>query len=135
MSKPIKKSRLLQAIVDLTRSREAAIENDAPTRGDPIPAFGLRPDYVAGKRRDIDAMAAALERSDYHTLRSLARKTRGEGAGLGMESIGDIGDALEDAAQRRDVAEASRQLRALTDWLNRIEMRTTQDAELPASRV
>jgi hypothetical protein len=79
-------------------------------------------------------MAAALETGDYHTLRALARKSRRERAGLGLDSLGGIGDALKDAAQRRDLAEASRQLRALTDCLNRIEMCNTRDAALSVSR-
>ncbi len=78
MSKPIKKSRLLQAIVDLTRSREAAIENDAPAI-DSAPAFSERTDYLARTRRDIYAMAAALESGDYHTLKALARKIQARG--------------------------------------------------------
>jgi CheY-like chemotaxis protein len=133
MSKPIKKSRLLDAIADLTQSPEAALENDLPTLVESASAFDARPDHPILKRRDIYAMSASLERRDYHTLRSLARRTRGAGAGL--DAIGDIGDALEDAAQRRDVAEASRQLRALTDCLGRLELRRTQDAQPVPSRV
>jgi CheY-like chemotaxis protein len=133
MSKPIKKSRLLQAIVDLTQSPDAAIENDLPTDVESASASDATPDHPILKRRDIDAMAAALERRDYHTLRSLARRTRSVGAG--RDAIGNIGDALEDAAQRRDVAEASRQLRALTDCLGRLELLRTHNAQPTASRV
>jgi CheY-like chemotaxis protein len=125
LSKPIKKSRLLQAILDLSKVPLSSLDNPP---GELVDAQTLTgPEFLERKRRDVYAMTAALERSDYHAVRSIARRTKGEGVSLGFESISDIGDALEEAAHRRDVAEVSRQVRALSDCLNRIEVRAGEE--------
>jgi len=122
LSKPIKKSRLLQAILDLTRAPVASIPDGHDIAEPVVELAGMVPDFLERKRRDVYALTAALERGDYHTLRSIAHRTKDEAASFGFESISDIGHALEDAAQRRDVTEAGRQLRALTDHLDAIVM-------------
>jgi hypothetical protein len=79
------------------KSPEAAGENELPMPVKSASASDPGPDHLILKRRDIYAVAAALE--------------------------------------RRDAAEASRELRALTDCLGRLELRRMQDAAPAVSRV
>nr|UXE46194.1 sensor histidine kinase RcsC [uncultured bacterium] len=128
LSKPIKKARLLMAIRDLTNAPAHSETNGHLDNGMPAaPKFIDRiPNFIEGKRRDLYALTAALERGDYHTLRSIAHRAKDEATSFGLETITDIGQALENAARSRDVAEADRQLRALSDYLDRVELRSIE---------
>ncbi len=127
LSKPIKKSRLLAALRDLTAAQPAQSNGGGNAHMlveiDPDLA-GLIPGFLARKREDVYALTAALERADYQTLRAIGHKIKGEGAGFGFDAISEIGRALEDAARARDRESAERQVRALSDYLENVEVRT-----------
>ncbi len=87
----------------------------------------LIPGFIERKRQDLYALTAALERLDYQMLRSIGHKIKGEGAGFGFDAVSEIGQALEDAARARDTDAAHRQVRALSDYLDCIEVRPASD--------
>ena len=49
--------------------------------------------------------------------------TLGIGGGYGFDRITEIGAAIEEAAKRKDSEEIKRQLSALKDYLDRVEVR------------
>ncbi|MEP7207084.1 MAG: PAS domain S-box protein [Casimicrobiaceae bacterium] len=61
----------------------------------------LVPGFLAGRRRDVETIAAALERADYESVRFLGHNMKGSGAGYGFDRITEIGASLEQAAGRR----------------------------------
>jgi CheY-like chemotaxis protein len=91
LTKPIRKAALLAAIEEHTMGLVRVISSLAE----------LVPGFLEGRRRDIDAIAAALERSDYDDVRIMGHNMKGSGAGYGFNRITEIGASLEQAAGRR----------------------------------
>ena len=91
LTKPIRKATLLAAIEEHTMGLVRVVASLAE----------LVPGFLEGRRRDIDAIAAALERSDYNDVRILGHNMKGSGAGYGFNRITEIGASLEQAAGRR----------------------------------
>jgi len=91
LTKPIRKATLLAAIEEHTMGLVRVVASLAQ----------LVPGFLEGRRRDIDAIAAALERSDYNNVRILGHNMKGSGAGYGFNRITEIGASLEQAAGRR----------------------------------
>ena len=98
LTKPIRKATLRAAIEEHTMGLVRVVSSLAP----------LVPGFLEGRRRDIDAIAEALERSDYDNVRILGHNMKGSGAGYGFNRITEIGASLEQAAGRR----ASDEIRA-----------------------
>jgi CheY-like chemotaxis protein len=122
MSKPIKKSRLLPAIRELTSVPVAQSTNghDGNVVIEQAPQLT---GFLERKRQDIYALTAALERADYQALRTIAMRTKSEATSLGFPAIGEIGDALEQAARDRDGVSIHLQVRALAEYLDQVEVR------------
>jgi HPt (histidine-containing phosphotransfer) domain-containing protein len=81
----------------------------------------LVPGFLEGRRRDIDAIAAALDRSDYEDVRIVGHNMKGSGAGYGFNRITQIGASLEQAAGRRapeEIRTRSAELVRYLDGLN-----------------
>jgi HPt (histidine-containing phosphotransfer) domain-containing protein len=78
----------------------------------------LVPGFLDGRRRDIDAIATALERSDYDNVRILGHNMKGSGAGYGFNRITEIGTSLEQAAGRRATSEIRAQSAELVRYLD-----------------
>ncbi len=125
LSKPIKKSTLLEALRQLTSARASQPNGDAAARiiveADPD-LEDLVPEFLARKRGEVVTIAAALERRDYAALGAFAHRIKGEGGGFGFAAISEIGAALELAARERDAAAAHRQVEALADYLRRVQV-------------
>ncbi len=125
LSKPIKKSRLLPAIRELT-STPMAHNGNGNSANVVVEAAPQVMGFLERKRQDVYALTAALERADYHALRAIATRTKGEGTSFGFAAISDIGDALEQAARAHDVAGVHHQVRALAEYLDQVEVRPTE---------
>jgi CheY-like chemotaxis protein len=90
LTKPIRKATLLAAIEEHTIGLVRVISSLA----------ALVPGFLEGRRRDIEAIAAALERSAYDDIRILGHNMKGCGAGYGFNRITQIGASIEHAAAR-----------------------------------
>ncbi|MEO9135433.1 MAG: PAS domain S-box protein, partial [Casimicrobiaceae bacterium] len=90
LTKPIRKATLLGAIDEHTKGRARVNSSIA----------GLVPRFLRNRRRDVDAIAAALEQADYESVRVLGHNMKGSGAGYGFNRITEIGASLEQAAKR-----------------------------------
>ncbi|HEV8437612.1 MAG TPA: response regulator, partial [Methylomirabilota bacterium] len=92
LTKPIRKATLLRAIEEHTTG---AVGVDAGLAK-------LVPSFLENRRRDLEAIASALARSDYDNVRILGHNMKGSGAGYGFDRITEIGASLEQAAGRRE---------------------------------
>ena len=108
LTKPIRKATLLGAIEEHTMGLVRVVASLAEL----VPAF------LEGRRRDIDTIAAALERSDYDNVRDLGHNMKGSGAGYGFNRITEIGASLEQAAGRRAPEEIRAQSAVLERYLD-----------------
>lgn len=82
----------------------------------------LIPSFMANSREEISEMRRAIESSDIETLRRLGHSTKGAGRGYGFSEIGEMGLKIETAAAEGEISEAIRQIDALEDYLNRVEI-------------
>jgi PAS domain S-box-containing protein len=90
LTKPIRKGILIGAIEEHTMGLVRVDSSLAK----------LVPGFLEGRRRDVDTIAAALERSDYDIVRIVGHNMKGAGAGYGFSRITEIGASLEQAAGR-----------------------------------
>ena len=82
----------------------------------------LIPGYLENRRKDIAEIAAALERGDFETIRSLGHKMKGTGGGYGFDRITEIGETFEDAAKRSRTQEIRDQIDRLRVYLDNVEV-------------
>ena len=75
--------------------------HDGARPGDLEPRRRWSPAFSRGVGETSQAIAAALERSDYDNVRILGHNMKGSGAGYGFNRITEIGASLEQAAGRR----------------------------------
>ena len=112
LTKPIGKATLLRAIEEHTRER---VRVDASLAD-------LIPGYLANRRNDVDAIAVALDKADYDSVRILGHNMKGTGAGYGFDRLTAIGASLEQAAGR-NMSEQIRVLAAdLVRYLDRLRV-------------
>lgn len=82
----------------------------------------LVPGYLENRRKDIDAMTAALESGDFETIRVLGHGMKGSGGGYGFDTITEIGRSLERAAKNADAAGIGEQVALLCSYLDRVNI-------------
>ena len=80
------------------------------------------PGFLQHRQSDIEAIADALDKGDYETIRILGHNMKGAGGGYGFEVITDIGRAIEQAAANNDEAEIKKSLSELSMYLEQIEV-------------
>jgi CheY-like chemotaxis protein len=108
LTKPIRKATLVAAIEEHTMGLVRVLPSLA----------ALVPGFLEGRRKDIETIAAALERSDYDNVRILGHNMKGSGAGYGFNRITEIGASLEQAAGRRAPMEIRARSADLVEYLD-----------------
>lgn len=82
----------------------------------------LFPGYLENRRKDVEELHRALERSDFEAIRVLGHKMKGSGGGYGFDEISEIGHALEDAAKQSQAGIIQDQIRRLRHYLDHVEV-------------
>jgi HPt (histidine-containing phosphotransfer) domain-containing protein len=83
----------------------------------------LIPAFLARRREDARKVRDAAVAGDFETARSLGHQMKGVGAGYGFQPITDLGAAVEAAAKSHDAARLVDLARALSEYLNDLEIR------------
>ncbi|MCE1274895.1 MAG: Hpt domain-containing protein [Chlorobiaceae bacterium] len=83
----------------------------------------LIPEYLEGRRRDVESMRTALADGDFESMRILGHNMKGTGGGYGFDAITDIGGAIQQAAINTDAGELEKLTGELADYLGRIQIR------------
>jgi CheY-like chemotaxis protein/HPt (histidine-containing phosphotransfer) domain-containing protein len=148
LSKPIKKSKLIEAIEKYGRrhleavagesqdakqtSMSKPLRNKAQNEVDKVAAKSvvsvdrelkaIIPKFFEYTRKDIDSMRAALAQDDFETIRLLAHSIKGAGSGYGFDFISDVGRLLENAAKEKDAQMVDQQLVELFNYMERVEI-------------
>jgi len=92
-----------------------AVKVDAGIR-DLIPAF------LANRKRDLEAIKAALMQADFETIRLLGENMQGSGRGYGLERVSDFGEQLRKTAGAEQANDVRRVLREFADYLSRVDL-------------
>ena len=126
LAKPIRRPALLAAI-DGYASVHAAppAASDHPehevTVDEEFSAILSR--FLSNVRKNPAAIAAALGRGDYDTVRSLGHNMKGTGASFGLPQISVLGDRLERAAKEQSADAVLVANSELAQFLDRIQIR------------
>jgi len=110
LTKPIRKATLLHAIEEHTRGCVRVRVDSGLAE--------LVPGFLENRRRDVEAIAAALAHADYENVRILGHNMKGSGAGYGLNRITEIGASLEQAAGRREPEEIRARAAELARYLD-----------------
>jgi CheY-like chemotaxis protein/HPt (histidine-containing phosphotransfer) domain-containing protein len=128
VSKPVKRSTLLEAIRDAVEPAPQDRDGALTVSQEPIVVqldqdlSDLIPGFLARKREDASAILAAAEHGESETIARLGHKMKGEGGSYGLDAITDIGRELEQAAQLADLDAARRLARFLMNFLDRLNI-------------
>ncbi|HPC86164.1 MAG TPA: Hpt domain-containing protein [Smithellaceae bacterium] len=82
----------------------------------------LIPGYLENRRKDVEELQGALERSDFEVIRVLGHKMKGSGGGYGFDEISEIGRTLEDAAKQSQAEKIREEIRRLRHYLDHVEV-------------
>lgn len=82
----------------------------------------LIPGFLQNRRRDIEDLEEAVALRNFDTIRTLGHRMRGDGGGYGFHMISEIGQALEEAALKKNRPEIMARVQELTTYLGRIEV-------------
>ena len=82
------------------------------------------PNYLASVRREMGEILAGVDLNDCTIARRLGHQLKGSGEGYGFPEITRTGAAVESAALAANEDEIRRQILALADFLDRVEIVT-----------
>lgn len=82
----------------------------------------LIPGFLENRKKDVDALNAAVNAGDFDTLRSTGHSLKGVGGGYGFATITDIGGDIEAAAKVQDMDSIKDLIGRLADYLERVEV-------------
>jgi signal transduction histidine kinase/HPt (histidine-containing phosphotransfer) domain-containing protein/FixJ family two-component response regulator len=80
------------------------------------------PAYLDKRRAELPVYRQALESGDFDSIRKMAHKTKGTGAGFGFPGLAEICAALEQVAIRNDGALVRTKLSEYSDYLERVTL-------------
>jgi CheY-like chemotaxis protein/HPt (histidine-containing phosphotransfer) domain-containing protein len=118
LTKPISKATLLAAIAKYSGSNNVGTIR---VQGDPE-LRDLMPGFLDSRRRDLEAMRAALKDANLEAIRVLGHNMKSCAPGYGLPEITDMGASLEAAAQRQDDDDIRKHLEALFEYLAHVEV-------------
>jgi CheY-like chemotaxis protein len=125
LTKPIRRKTLLDAIEkysSVVHTRLDQLKLHEGIQGNVDDRLrAIVPGYLEGRRRDIPAVLAALDKGDYEQIRTVGHKMRGSGAGYGFPEITAIGERLELAAESRDEKNTRKHVAELSQYLDVVE--------------
>jgi PAS domain S-box-containing protein len=102
LTKPIKMESLLAAI-----QRYIPVETAQNHSGGQSPFDEtldmMQPTFLANRRRDVAVLQAAIDSRNFDQIRTLGHQIKGLAGSYGLEAIGTIGKALEEAALGKDI--------------------------------
>jgi CheY-like chemotaxis protein len=133
LTKPIRKAALLEVLARQGESASGAAPPMAKAQAAPdlagrvlvVVEQGMEeavPAYLAKRRDELPVFGQALESGDFDSIRKMAHKTKGTGAGYGFPGLSELGAALEEAAIHRDGAFIRAKLSEYSDYLDRVTL-------------
>jgi len=127
LTKPIKMDTLLRVIRryasngqdnDTVEKRSSGIQDDEPR---PREVKELRRRFIANRLRELPDLQAAIIEKRYEQIQTMGHRIKGLAGSYGLDAIGAIGMAMEEAAFRLDESAMMAQLSKLADALRHAE--------------
>ncbi len=127
LTKPIRKPQLLDVLTQHTttlnleappaKTRPAGIQIEVDSA-----LIALIPGFLNNRKKDVDSIRQALESEDFETIQILGHRMSGDGGGYGLQRIGDIGAAMEEASHMKNKQGITQALKELEDFLSNVEI-------------
>ena len=83
----------------------------------------ILPGYLSRVQDEVEQLLSAHEKSDFSIIGRIAHNWKGSGSGYGLDRISELGTALEEAAQRKDLELISTSLKEMQSFLASLEIR------------
>jgi HPt (histidine-containing phosphotransfer) domain-containing protein len=77
---------------------------------------------MSNRRKELEALRAALAAADFERLRQLGHRMRGVGNSYGFDDVTDLGKLIEDGARAGDKAGLEKHIAQYGDYLSRVEI-------------
>ena len=128
LTKPIKMEPLLAAI-----QRYIPVETAQDHSADRSPLDEaldvMRPKFLANRRGDVATLQAALDSLDFERIRTIGHHIKGLAGSYGLEAIGTIGNAIEEAALGKDIHRITQRVADLIAALQSAQEETDNSRE------
>jgi HPt (histidine-containing phosphotransfer) domain-containing protein len=82
----------------------------------------LIPTFLGNRKKELEALRAALAASDFEQLRQLGHRMRGVGNSYGFDDVTVLGKHIEEGARSGDKAGLERHIAHYADYLSRVEI-------------
>jgi HPt (histidine-containing phosphotransfer) domain-containing protein len=82
----------------------------------------LIPTFLSNRKKELEALRAALAAADFEQLRQLGHRMRGVGNSYGFDGVSDIGKHIEDGARSGDKASLEKHIAHYGDYLSRVQI-------------
>jgi len=82
----------------------------------------LIPVFMGNRRKEVDALRAALAAADFEQLRQLGHRMRGVGTSYGFERVSAFGERIESGARGGDRAAIENCIAEYREYLARVQI-------------
>jgi HPt (histidine-containing phosphotransfer) domain-containing protein len=86
----------------------------------------IAPAYLEGRRRDVAEATTFLSTGEFDRLRTFGHNLKGSGSSYGFAALSELGGLLEQAARTNDREAAGRQVTAIREYLERVQLTNTR---------
>jgi HPt (histidine-containing phosphotransfer) domain-containing protein len=82
----------------------------------------LIPVFLSNRKKELDALRAALAASDFEQLRQLGHRMRGVGNSYGFDHVSTLGKHIEDGARSSDEAALEARVAEYGEYLSKLQI-------------
>ena len=82
----------------------------------------LIPVYLANRKKELEALRAALAAADFEKLRQLGHRMRGVGNSYGFERVTSLGKEIEEGAKSGDKDSLAAHIGAYREYLSKLQI-------------
>lgn len=82
----------------------------------------LVPVFMSNRKKELEALRAALAASDFSQLRQLGHRMKGVGNSYGFSKVSDLGKSIEAGASGEDRAALDASIVEYADYLARVNV-------------
>jgi PAS domain S-box-containing protein len=128
LTKPIRKAGLLEAIQLYVQTAATRDQSPSPSSVDRVVLEvseefeTLMPGFLENRRQELVQLTEALAERDFEMIREIGHGLKGAGGTYGLEAISGYGRTLEQAAIQYDEGGVRKELYALSQFLDRLQL-------------
>ena len=82
----------------------------------------LIPTFMNNRKKELEALRAALAAQDFEQMRQLGHRMKGVGNSYGFGKVSDLGKSIEDGARSADRAVLDASIAEYADYLERVHV-------------